>query len=79
MRRSPDSALASPVHEQTSRWTRQHLYFCDAVDGYYTDVVEKGAAIQAPAKYYEYGMPDFVIEDPDGNLIGVGQETRATD
>jgi len=32
-----------------------------------------------PPKDYEYGMRDFVIEDPDGNLIGVGQETRKCD
>jgi predicted enzyme related to lactoylglutathione lyase len=50
--------------------------FCADVDGYHAVVAEKGAAIQAPPKDYEYGMRDFVIKDPDGNLIGMGQETR---
>jgi hypothetical protein len=25
-------------------------------------------------KDYDYGMRDFGIKDPDGNLIGIGQE-----
>ncbi len=48
--------------------------FCDDVDGYYSEVTSKGAKVQAAPRVYEYGMRDFVIEDPDGNLIGVGQE-----
>jgi predicted enzyme related to lactoylglutathione lyase len=50
--------------------------FCDDVDGYYSEVKSKGAKIQAAPKDYEYGMRDFVIEDPDCNLIGIGQETK---
>ena len=50
--------------------------FCDDVDSYFSEVTSKGASVQAPPKDYEYGMRDFVIEDPDGNLIGVGQESK---
>lgn len=50
--------------------------FCDDVDAYYAEISSKGARTQAPPKDYEYGMRDFVIEDPDGNLIGIGQETK---
>jgi hypothetical protein len=49
--------------------------FCDDVDGYYSEVTAKGVRTQAECKNYEYGMRDFVIEDPDLNLIGIGQET----
>jgi catechol 2,3-dioxygenase-like lactoylglutathione lyase family enzyme len=49
--------------------------FCDDVDAYYTEVTAKGAKAQAAPKDYDYGMRDFVIEDPDANLIGIGQET----
>ena len=52
--------------------------FCDDVDGYYSEVTAKGASVQAPPKDYDYGMRDFVIEDPDGNLIGIGQIGRAS-
>ena len=49
--------------------------FCDDVDGYHEEVSARGARIQAAPRDYEYGMRDFVIEDPDANLIGIGQET----
>jgi catechol 2,3-dioxygenase-like lactoylglutathione lyase family enzyme len=49
--------------------------FCDAVDDYYREVTTKGATVQAPPRDYEYGMRDFVIEDPDKNLVAFGQET----
>ncbi len=48
--------------------------FCDDVDSYYKEITSKGVSVQVPPKDYEYGMRDFVIEDPDGNLLGVGQE-----
>ena len=51
--------------------------FCDDVDSYYSEVLSKGVKTQAPPKDYEYGMRDFVLEDPDGNLLGFGQETKA--
>jgi len=31
--------------------------------------------VDASIKYYDYVMRDFVIEDPDGNLIAIGQES----
>jgi catechol 2,3-dioxygenase-like lactoylglutathione lyase family enzyme len=48
--------------------------FCDDVDAYYSEFLAKGATTQAPPKDYDYGMRDFAIEDPDGNLLGFGQE-----
>lgn len=51
--------------------------FCDDVDAYYAEVTAKGAITQAPPKDYDYGMRDFVIEDPDTNLIGIGQEVKS--
>jgi catechol 2,3-dioxygenase-like lactoylglutathione lyase family enzyme len=50
--------------------------FCDTVDSYFSEVTSKGASVQYAPKDYEYGMRDFVIEDPDGNLIGIGQEIK---
>jgi predicted enzyme related to lactoylglutathione lyase len=48
--------------------------FCDGVDAYYAEVKAKGAKVQGAPRDYEYGMRDFVIEDPDRNLIGIGQQ-----
>ena len=50
--------------------------FCDDVDSYYSEITAKGASPQAAPKDYEYGMRDFVIADPDGNLVGFGQESK---
>jgi len=50
--------------------------FCDDVDAYHAELVAKGASSQAAPRDYDYGMRHFVIEDPDGNLIGFGQESR---
>ncbi len=50
--------------------------FCDDVDAYYAEITAKGAKPQAPPKDYEYGMRDFATEDPDGNLLGFGQEVK---
>ncbi len=51
--------------------------FCDEVDDYYQTLSEKGAITQAPPKNYDYGMRDFVAEDPDGNLIAFGREIES--
>jgi len=51
--------------------------FCDDVDAYYAEITGRGATAQAPPRDYEYGMRDFAVEDPDGNLVGFGQETKA--
>jgi catechol 2,3-dioxygenase-like lactoylglutathione lyase family enzyme len=50
--------------------------FCDEVDAYHAEIVAKGAAPQHPPKDYEYGMRDFVVADPDGNLIAFGMESQ---
>jgi catechol 2,3-dioxygenase-like lactoylglutathione lyase family enzyme len=51
--------------------------FCDAVDAYYSEIISKGGIAQAPPKDYAYGMRDFAITDPDGNLLGFAQETKS--
>jgi catechol 2,3-dioxygenase-like lactoylglutathione lyase family enzyme len=50
--------------------------FCDEVDDYYREITAKGAKAQNPPKDYEYGMRDFIVEDPDGNFIGFGTPAK---
>lgn len=50
--------------------------FCDEVDDYYREITAKGAKAQNPPKNYEYGMRDFIVEDPDGNFIGFGTAAK---
>ncbi len=68
--------LSGPSAANRKQTGQGSIYiFCDDVDTYHSEVSRKGALIQAPPKDYEYGMRDFVVEDPDGNLVAFGQET----
>ena len=50
--------------------------FCDGVDDYYARrIVGKEVRILQPPADQEYGMRDFVLHDPDGNRICLGQAT----
>ena len=72
--------LSGPAATNKKEIGQGSIYiFCDNVDSYYSDVSRKGAFTQSPPKDYDYGMRDFVIEDPDHNLIGIGQETPKQD
>lgn len=48
--------------------------FCEGVDEAYHEIVSKGANVVVPIANQDYSMRDFVIQDPDGNLITLGQE-----
>lgn len=70
------SRFICPAQHPRTRGSQGSIYiFCDDVDAYYKETTGKGAVTQAPPKDYEYGMRDFTMEDPDGNLLGFGQQT----
>jgi len=48
--------------------------FCDEVDQYFHDITAKGAFILVGLADREYGMKDFAIRDPDGNILSFGKE-----
>lgn len=48
--------------------------FCEGVDELYESISSNGAKVIVAISNQEYSMRDFVIEDPDGNLITFGQE-----
>ncbi len=50
--------------------------FVDECDAYYAEITARGAKTQAPPTDQEYGMRDFIIEDPDGNLVGIGKKGK---
>jgi catechol 2,3-dioxygenase-like lactoylglutathione lyase family enzyme len=68
--------LSGPAATNKKQIGQGSIYiFCDDVDSYYLAVTSRGAVTQAAPKDYEYGMRDFVIEDLDQNLVGIGQKT----
>ncbi len=50
-----------------------HIYiFCDEVDQYFSDITAKGALVLTPPDDRPYGMRDFAVKDPDGNILAFG-------
>jgi len=47
--------------------------FCDEVDAYYQKLVASGVEVTCALATYPYGMRDFQIQDPDGNLVNFGR------
>ena len=52
--------------------------FCDEVDGYYEELVTRGAFLDAPPVNLPYGMRDFVVFDPDKNKLFFGCAVKAS-
>ena len=46
--------------------------FCDEVDAYCAEVGARGAQVRLKPTDEEYGMRDFVLSDPDGNVLTFG-------
>lgn len=64
--------LGSPAAQAARRGLGSAYFFCDNVDAYYATVVAKGALVTSPLANHPYGMRDFQVKDPDGNLLGFG-------
>jgi predicted lactoylglutathione lyase len=45
----------------------------ESVDLFYTELKDKGAKIISAPRITEYGSYEFVVEDIDGRLIGIGR------
>lgn len=48
----------------------------DDVDAVHADLVKRGARILNAPGDQDYGLRDFAIADPDGNMIFFGMETK---
>ncbi len=48
------------------------VVFADEVDAYFKTIKERGAEIALEPTDEPYGMRDFVIRDPDGNVLTFG-------
>lgn len=67
--------LSGPAATNKRMTGQASIYiFCDNCDAYYEEIRARGASAQAPPKDYPYGMRDFVVEDPDGNLVTFGHD-----
>jgi uncharacterized glyoxalase superfamily protein PhnB len=48
----------------------------DDVDALHADLMRRGARILNAPRDQDYGLRDFAIADPDGNMIFFGMETK---
>lgn len=51
--------------------------FCDEVDSYFAEIVNRGANVAEQPRDYDYGMRDFVVRDRDGNRLSFGAPSNA--
>jgi catechol 2,3-dioxygenase-like lactoylglutathione lyase family enzyme len=49
--------------------------YCDEVDQYCEEIRSRGAVIRGEPADQEYGMRDFVVSDPDGNVLTFGRSS----
>jgi uncharacterized glyoxalase superfamily protein PhnB len=50
-----------------------HMYiFCDEVDQYCQEIIDKGALLFITVDNRTYGMRDFGVKDHDGNILAFG-------
>lgn len=67
--------LSGPAQDVKKTAGEGSMYvFCDAVDAYYQDILVRGAFIYIDLDNRSYGMRDFAIKDPDGNIITFGKK-----
>ena len=50
--------------------------YCDEVDSYHEQIARNGAEVKATPENRPYGMRDFTVMDPDGNLVHFGCEVH---
>jgi catechol 2,3-dioxygenase-like lactoylglutathione lyase family enzyme len=48
------------------------MIFCDEIDRFHDEVKGRGATIRLAPTDEPYGMRDFAVSDPDGNMLTFG-------
>ncbi|UYN93112.1 MAG: VOC family protein [Enhydrobacter sp.] len=70
--------LIATSHTQPPRQPGQGgvVIFVDDVDSVHADLVRRGATIVVAPGDRDYGLRDFNVADPDGNMLVFGCETK---
>jgi uncharacterized glyoxalase superfamily protein PhnB len=55
--------------------TSEICIFCKGVDALHDDLATRGAKITRDLTTHPYGMRDFIVTDPDGHQLIMGQGT----
>jgi uncharacterized glyoxalase superfamily protein PhnB len=71
-RRVTDPDLICPNEQQGGTW--DVFFWVSDVDAMYGELAEKGAVVVYAPLVQPYGMKEFAIRDPNGYVLGFGQE-----
>jgi len=66
----------STTNNRTPAGNGQVYIICDTVDEYYAEITDRGVVTLAAPADWPYGMRDFELADPDGNLLAFGAEIK---
>ena len=67
--------LSGPKQDMKKAIGEGSIYiFCDKVDQYFKDISSRGAILEITLEDRDYGMRDFAVKDPDGNIITFGMQ-----
>jgi catechol 2,3-dioxygenase-like lactoylglutathione lyase family enzyme len=73
-RRVPESTTISPNEQQNGTW--DVFFWVDDVDALYAELTLTGATIVYAPVVQPYGMKEFAVRDPNGYVLGFGQQAR---
>jgi uncharacterized glyoxalase superfamily protein PhnB len=71
-RRAQPGAKLVPNEKQGGTW--DIFLWTNAVDALFAELARNGAAVVTPPTVMPYGMKEFAVRDPNGYILGFGQE-----
>jgi uncharacterized glyoxalase superfamily protein PhnB len=71
-RRVADPALICPNEKQGGTWDL--FFWVRDVDGLFDELTQRGAIVVYAPAVQPYGMKEFAVRDPNGYVLGFGQE-----
>ena len=73
-RRVPEPSLICPNERQGGTW--DVFFWVDDVEALHAELGLKGAEVVYPLVVQPYGMKEFAVRDPNGYVLGFGQEWK---
>ena len=74
-RRVADASRLAPSEKQGGTW--DVFFWVDDAEALYSELRARGAEIvYGPLVQTEYDMKEFAVRDPDGHVLGFGQEWK---
>jgi uncharacterized glyoxalase superfamily protein PhnB len=73
-RRVQEPTLICPNEKQGGTW--DVFFWVTDVESLYGELTHKGAGVVYPPVIQPYGMKEFAVRDPNGYVLGFGQEWK---